>query len=101
MVSARVLGSGEEFNPDLEKAGRVADYLEFGELMCRDALQREESCGGHFREEHQTADGEARRDDEKFACASLWEHAGAGAPPVLHEEPLVFDEVKPSTRSYK
>jgi succinate dehydrogenase / fumarate reductase flavoprotein subunit len=97
----RVLGSGEEFNVDLEKAGRVADYLEFGELMCRDALQREESCGGHFREEHQTPDGEARRDDEKFACASVWEHAGAGAPALLNEEPLVFDEVKPSTRSYK
>jgi len=97
----RVLGSEEEFNPDLERAGRVADYLEFGELMCRDALARDESCGGHFREEHQTPDGEALRNDEDFAYAAVWEHQGENAPPALHKEPLVFETVKPSTRSYK
>ena len=97
----RVLGSEAEFNVDLEKAGRVADYLEFAELMCRDALHREESCGGHFREEHQTPEGEAKRDDEQFAFASVWEHRGAGAEPVLNQEPLSFEEVIPSTRSYK
>jgi len=97
----RVLGSGEEFNIDLEKAGRVADYLEFSELMCRDALHREESCGGHFREEHQTPEGEAKRDDDQFAFATVWEHAGEGKPPALNKEPLVFVEVNPSTRSYK
>jgi succinate dehydrogenase / fumarate reductase flavoprotein subunit len=97
----RILGSNEEFNPDLERAGRIADYLEFGELMCRDALAREESCGGHFREEHQTPDGEARRDDENFSYASVWEHRGEGAAPALNKEPLVFETVKPSTRSYK
>jgi succinate dehydrogenase / fumarate reductase flavoprotein subunit len=90
-----VLGSGEELNQELEKAGRVADFLEFSELMCKDALVREESCGGHFRTEHQTGDGEAKRDDEHFCHASVW------ADGELHVEPLVFENVKLSTRSYK
>src|ERR1035437_5608828 len=83
-------GSGAELNQSLEKAGRVADFLEFAELMCIDALHREESCGGHFREEHQTEDGEARRDDENFAYVAAWEYAGEGKAPVLHKEPLAF-----------
>jgi succinate dehydrogenase / fumarate reductase, flavoprotein subunit len=93
-----VLGS-DTFNQSLEKAGRVADFLEFAELMCRDALVREESCGGHFRVEHQV-EGEAKRDDLKFCHVAVWEHAG-DAPPVRHEEPLVFENVKLATRSYK
>jgi succinate dehydrogenase / fumarate reductase flavoprotein subunit len=97
----RVLGSGESFNQSLEKAGRVADFLEFAELMCLDALHREESCGGHFRTEHQTEDGEAKRDDDRFAYVAAWEYAGEGKPPVLHKEPLEFEEVKLATRSYK
>jgi succinate dehydrogenase / fumarate reductase, flavoprotein subunit len=97
----RVLGQGEEFNQSLEKAGRVADFLEFAELMCRDALQREESCGGHFRVEHQTPDGEALRDDERFCHVSAWEHRGEGEAPALHREPLVFENVTLATRSYK
>jgi succinate dehydrogenase / fumarate reductase flavoprotein subunit len=95
-----VLGGADSFNQSLEKAGRVADFLEFGELMCRDALIREESCGGHFRVEHQI-DGEAKRDDEQFCHAAVWEHAGDGAPPVRHLEPLAFENVKLATRSYK
>ena len=97
----KVPGSGTRFNPSLEKAGRVADFLEFGELMCRDALEREESCGGHFREEHQTPEGEARRDDEAFAHAAVWAYAGEGRPPVRHVEPLAFERVSLTTRSYK
>ncbi|MEZ4588569.1 MAG: fumarate reductase/succinate dehydrogenase flavoprotein subunit [Gemmatimonadales bacterium] len=97
----RVLGRGEELNQALEKAGRVADFLEFGELMCVDALHREESCGGHFRVEHQTAEGEAQRDDEQFCYVAAWEHAGDGKAPVLHREPLHFETVKLATRSYK
>jgi succinate dehydrogenase / fumarate reductase flavoprotein subunit len=97
----RVLGTNEEFNQSLEKAGRVADFLEFAELMCLDALQREESCGGHFREEYQTADGEAKRNDERFAYAAAWEYAGPGKAPVLTKEPLTFENVQLSTRSYK
>jgi succinate dehydrogenase / fumarate reductase flavoprotein subunit len=96
-----VPGSGQELNQSLEHAGRVADFLELAELMCMDALQREESCGGHFRSEHQTPDGEARRDDEHFAFVSAWEYAGPNAPPVMHREPLVFENVQLSTRSYK
>jgi succinate dehydrogenase / fumarate reductase, flavoprotein subunit len=96
-----VTGGGAELNNTLEKAGRVADFLEFAELMCRDALAREESCGGHFREEHQTPDGEAQRDDERFCHASVWEHRGDGAQPVMHKEPLDFENVHLSTRSYK
>ncbi|MCC6553537.1 MAG: FAD-binding protein, partial [Polyangiaceae bacterium] len=97
----RVGGAGEEFNNELEKAGRVADYFELAELMCRDALHREESCGGHFREEHQTPDGEARRDDENFAYAAAWEWKGEGEKPELHKEPLQFNEVHLTQRSYK
>jgi succinate dehydrogenase / fumarate reductase, flavoprotein subunit len=97
----RVPGSGSELNQSLEKAGRVADFLEFGELMCRDALEREESCGGHFRTEHQTEDGEAKRDDDKFTYVAAWEWKGAGNAQQLHKEPLTFDYVHPSQRSYK
>jgi succinate dehydrogenase / fumarate reductase flavoprotein subunit len=97
----RVTGQGEELNQSLEKAGRVADYMEFAELMCRDALHREESCGGHFREEYQTEDGEAKRDDQRFCYVAAWEYAGPNRPPVLHQEPLRFEYVQLSTRSYK
>ena len=96
-----VAGSGDELNQSLERAGRVADYLEFAELMVRDALHREESCGGHFREEHQTADGEAKRDDENFCYVGAWEFAGVGNTPALHKEDLEFEEVLLATRSYK
>jgi succinate dehydrogenase / fumarate reductase flavoprotein subunit len=95
-----VLGERDSFNQSLEKAGRVADFLEFAELMCSDAVVREESCGGHFRVEHQL-EGEARRDDVNFCHAAVWEHAGDGAPPVRHIEPLAFENVKLATRSYK
>jgi succinate dehydrogenase / fumarate reductase, flavoprotein subunit len=99
----RVPGDGEEFNQSLERAGRVADFLEFAELMCIDALTRDESCGGHFREEHQTPDGEALRDDENFADVFAWEYQGNGsvAPPKLHRESLVFETVELTQRSYK
>jgi succinate dehydrogenase / fumarate reductase, flavoprotein subunit len=99
--NVRVPGSGEELNQELEKAGRLADFLEFGELLCRDALDRQESCGGHFREEHQTEDGEALRDDENYSYVSCWEHRGDDEKPALHKEPLVYEEVKMATRSYK
>ncbi len=99
--NVRVLGANESANQSLEKAGRVADYLEFGELMVRDALLREESCGGHFRVEHQTPEGEAMRDDEKFAHAAVWEYTGVNSKPVRHEETLKFENVKLATRSYK
>jgi succinate dehydrogenase / fumarate reductase flavoprotein subunit len=97
----RVLGDNESMNQSLEKAGRVSDYLEFGELMCLDALHREESCGGHFRVEHQTDDGEALRDDEHFAYAGAWESNGPGRAPTLHKEPLTFENVHLAQRSYK
>jgi succinate dehydrogenase / fumarate reductase flavoprotein subunit len=96
-----VPGTGESLNQALEKAGRVADFLELAELMCLDALHRTESCGGHFREESQTADGEALRDDEHFAYAAAWQYAGEGKPPVLVKEPLAFETVHLSQRSYK
>jgi succinate dehydrogenase / fumarate reductase, flavoprotein subunit len=96
-----VLGSSGTLNQSLEKAGRVADFLELAELMCLDALHREESCGGHFRAESQTGDGEAERDDEHFSYAAAWEYTGAGSAPVLHKEHLTFDYVHPSKRSYK
>ncbi len=99
--NVNVLGGGEELNQALENAGRVADFLEFGELMCLDALHRNESCGGHFREEFQTPEGEARRDDTNFAYVAAWEYAGAGNSPILNKEPLIFDYVHPSQRSYK
>ncbi len=97
----RIPGTGAELNQSLEHAGRVADFFELGELMCLDALHREESCGGHFRTEHQTADGEALRDDEHFTYAAAWEFAGEGKAPVLNKEPLVFENVALSQRSYK
>ena len=99
--NVRVLGGDEEINQSLEKAGRVGDFFELGELMCRDALEREESCGGHFREEHQTPDGEALRDDEHFSYAAAWEYTGPDSPAELHREPLQFEYVHPSQRSYK
>jgi succinate dehydrogenase / fumarate reductase, flavoprotein subunit len=98
---AYIPGGADELNPWLEKAGRVADFLEFAELMCHDALYRDESCGGHFREEHQTAEGEAVRRDEEFAHAAVWAFGGVGKPPTLHKEPLEFENVKLTTRSYK
>jgi succinate dehydrogenase / fumarate reductase flavoprotein subunit len=97
----KVLGTGEELNQSLEKAGRVADFFELAELICTDALARNESCGGHFREEYQTAEGEAARDDENFAYAAAWGFQGVGQPPILHKEPLSFEYVHPSQRSYK
>jgi succinate dehydrogenase / fumarate reductase flavoprotein subunit len=97
----RVAGENEEFNVSLEKASRVADFLEMSEVICHDALAREESCGAHFREEHQTEDGEARRDDENFCHVAAWEHKGVGTPPHKHVEPLIFEETKLATRSYK
>jgi succinate dehydrogenase / fumarate reductase flavoprotein subunit len=98
--SARVPGDGEDYNQSLERAGRVADFMEFAELMCMDALTRDESCGGHFREEHQTPDGEALRDDEKFTDVFAWEYQGNAAP-ALHREPLVFETIALTQRSYK
>ena len=96
-----VPGTDTSLNQSLEQAGRVADYLELAELMCRDALDREESCGGHFREEHQHPDGEAKRDDEHFAHVSVWEHQGPDRDPALTREPLVYKEIKMTARSYK
>jgi succinate dehydrogenase / fumarate reductase flavoprotein subunit len=96
-----VPGSDRELNQALERAGRVADFFELAELMCRDALHREESCGGHFREEHQTEDGEARRDDERFAYVAAWEYLGPDQPQRLHREPLDFEHVHLAQRSYK
>ena len=96
-----VPGSGEDLNQQLENAARVADFIELGELMCIDALDRNESCGGHFREEYQTSDGEAQRDDENFAYVAAWEYKGEGAAPALNKEPLNFEYVKPAQRSYK
>ena len=97
----RVVGDADGINPELERAGRVADFIEFGELMCRDALMREESCGGHFRVEHQTDDGEALRDDENFAFAGVWEYKGDDIEPQLHKESLIYENVELATRSYK
>ncbi|MGS2618154.1 fumarate reductase/succinate dehydrogenase flavoprotein subunit [Micromonospora sp. LZ34] len=97
----RVLGDGEGLNQSLEKAGRVADFFELAELMCIDALHREESCGGHFRAEHQTEDGEAQRDDEHFSYVAAWEFTATGEPSVLHKEDLKFEYVHPTQRSYK
>ena len=97
----KVLGEEKDLNQSLEKAGRVADFLEFGELLCRDALHREESCGGHFRTEYQTEDGEAKRNDDKFCYAGVWEFKGDNKPSELHKENLTFENVKLATRSYK
>lgn len=99
--NVKVPGTGAELNQSLEKAGRVADFLELGELMCLDALVRRESCGGHFRGESQTEDGEAQRDDENFSFTSAWEYTGRGQAPVLHKEELTFEYVHPTQRSYK
>jgi succinate dehydrogenase / fumarate reductase flavoprotein subunit len=96
-----VIGSADELNQSLEKAGRVADFFELAELMCLDALNRNESCGGHFREEYQTTEGEAQRNDDEYSYVAAWEYAGAGRDPVLHKEPLTFEYVHPSQRSYK
>jgi succinate dehydrogenase / fumarate reductase, flavoprotein subunit len=97
----KLLGTDQELNKDLEYAGRLADYFELGELIARDALDRSESCGGHFREEYQTPDGEALRNDEMYSFVSAWEYAGDDAEPVLHKEPLTFEAVPLQTRSYK
>ena len=99
--TVKVSGEHASLNQDLEAAGRVADFLEFGELMVLDALTRRESCGGHFREEFQTPEGEAQRDDEHFSFVSAWEYQGPGKTPLLHKEPLAYEEVHMSQRSYK
>jgi succinate dehydrogenase / fumarate reductase, flavoprotein subunit len=99
--NVKVTGTGTELNQELENAGRVADFLEFGELMAKDALHRNESCGGHFRVEHQMPDGEAKRDDENYCYAAAWEFKGTNAEPELHKEPLTFDNVHLAVRSYK
>jgi succinate dehydrogenase / fumarate reductase flavoprotein subunit len=96
-----VPGEANNLNPGLDYAGRVADYMEFAEVMALDALERRESCGGHFREEFQTPDGEALRKDDEFTYAAAWEFQGVGARPTLHKEELAFKEVHPSQRSYK
>jgi len=100
-ADVKVPGEETDLNQELEKAGRVADHLELAELMCRDALEREESCGGHFREEHQTEEGEALRDDENFRHVTVWEHKGADEDPVAHREELEFENVQLTQRSYK
>lgn len=99
--NVKVSGVNEDLNQSLEKAGRVADFLEFGELLVLDALERKESCGGHFRVEYQTEDGEAKRDDENFCHAAVWEYQGEGQKPVRHKEPLVYENIHLATRSYK
>jgi succinate dehydrogenase / fumarate reductase flavoprotein subunit len=99
--NVKVPGVNEDLNQSLEKAGRVADFFELAELMCIDALHRNESCGGHFREEYQTPEGEALRDDEHYAYAAAWGFAGVGERPVLHKEPLTFDYVHPAQRDYR
>jgi succinate dehydrogenase / fumarate reductase flavoprotein subunit len=99
--NVNVPGSGDDLNKNLEQANRLADFLELGELMARDALQREESCGGHFREEYQTPEGEALRNDKKFTYVAAWEYQGPDKPPVMHKEELEFERVTPSQRSYK
>ncbi len=97
----RIPGGASEVNQELERAGRVADFFGLADLMCRDARERNESCGGHFREEYQTPEGEALRDDENFSYAAAWEWNGPGRESTLHKEPLVFENVSPSQRSYK
>jgi succinate dehydrogenase / fumarate reductase, flavoprotein subunit len=97
----KLVGEADDMNAELERAGRVADFLELAELLTFDALHREESCGGHFREEHQTEEGEAKRNDKKFAYVAAWEYAGPGKTPILNKEPLEFEYVMPSQRSYK
>ncbi|HEU4754164.1 MAG TPA: fumarate reductase/succinate dehydrogenase flavoprotein subunit, partial [Armatimonadota bacterium] len=99
--NVRIPGSEQDLNQALEYGGRVADYMEFAELIALDALNRRESCGGHFREESQTEDNEALRDDENYAYTAAWEYANGGKEPILHREPLTFEYAKPSQRSYK
>jgi succinate dehydrogenase / fumarate reductase flavoprotein subunit len=100
-TNVNVLGENASLNQSLEKAGRVADFLELGELICRDALERNESCGGHFREEYQTPDGEALRNDKDYAYVAAWEYAGPDQQPNLHKEALQFESVELAQRSYK
>jgi succinate dehydrogenase / fumarate reductase flavoprotein subunit len=100
-AEVKLPGGATELNQSLERAGRVADFFELAELMCKDALERDESCGGHFREEHQTDDGEARRDDIRFSHVAVWEHTGDRSAARLHREPLEFDHVPPTQRSYR
>ena len=100
-ANVKVPGDAASINQSLERASRVADFLELGELMCRDALTREESCGGHFREEYQYPDGECKRDDEKFAPVAAWEYQGDNQTPVRNTESLNYETVKMSVRSYK
>lgn len=97
----KIPGTADSFNPELAKALRVADFLELGELFAKDALHRNESCGGHFREEYQTADGEAQRDDKNFAYVAAWEYKGNPSDAILHKEELVYDNVELVQRSYK
>jgi succinate dehydrogenase / fumarate reductase flavoprotein subunit len=97
----KITGKSQDLNAELERAGRVADFLELGELMARDALEREESCGGHFREEHQTPENEAKRNDEQFCHVACWEFGGEGKIPQRHQEQLSFEYVKLTQRSYK
>ncbi len=99
--NVRIPGSADQFNQELEKAGRVADFIELGALMCQDALDRNESCGGHFREEYQTPEGEALRDDDNYAYVAAWEYQGAGVPAILHKEELHYENIKMVQRSYK
>jgi succinate dehydrogenase / fumarate reductase flavoprotein subunit len=100
-ANVRVPGSASGYNPELDKAGRVADFLELGELMCKDALEREESCGGHFREEHQTEEGEALRRDDEYTFVSAWECNGKPSEANLHKEELVYENIELKQRSYK
>lgn len=100
-ANVNVPGKADEFNEQLAKAGRVADFLELGELFAKDALERTESCGGHFREESQTPEGEALRDDENFTFVSAWEYQGKPSEAILHKEDLNYEEIEVKTRSYK
>jgi succinate dehydrogenase / fumarate reductase flavoprotein subunit len=100
-LHARIPGNYGEINPELEKAGRIADFIEMGELIARDALLRTESCGCHFREEYQTEDGEARRDDDHFMHVAVWEYKGSGQMDELHKEPLIYENIGVQTRNYK
>ncbi|MCB0038646.1 MAG: fumarate reductase/succinate dehydrogenase flavoprotein subunit, partial [Caldilinea sp.] len=99
--NVRVTGTEGEINQELEKAGRLVDYFGIGKLMCLDALERNESCGGHFREEYQTPEGEALRNDEEYSYVAAWQYAGDDQTPLLHKEQLTFETVKLATRSYK
>ena len=100
-VNVKVTGASDDKNQELEKAGRVADFLEIGELFAMDALERNESCGGHFREEYQTPEGEALRDDENFKFVSAWEYKGEPKDAKLHKEKLIYENIEVKTRSYK